>query len=326
MTQAPQSQTAGNARFKSPSSGQEDRLSARQREVVAEKLLHDATVSRVYADDIISCVADMVPNLHSELRLAFVLKLYDFIFRCGHFDGRDALKVFGGSFLTMLGREERSHFFGTLKAGLKADHVLSCEAHAWGIVHIAPVLEGDGMNEALSCLTGPAVRSALGSRTRDIVARFVLNMEGGRRADAARFLCGLIRRENARETLSDLVDVLTAITPALRDEDRVFVADAVAPLIFDTDAHVVRKALGYFTAAVRLLPVPHRLPFALMLTGLLKDVALSDDVVEALKRIEPSLATPEERARVEFALSFAEGLSEGGGGLLDFATPYMSPD
>lgn len=326
MTQAPQSQVVG----KSPQgviskSHNGAGLSTKKREDVAEKLLHDVTVSRVYAEDIVSCVVDMVPSLDAELRFYFVMKLYEFIFRCGHFDGRLSLKAFGGTFLTILKPEERSGFFAVLKSGLASDRVLACEANAWGLVHVAPMLDAAAVRDALLSLSGAAVRSALGSRARDVTARFVMNLDGALRLEAVRILCGLMRHKE-EGALSDLIDVLTAVMPALPDEGRVFVADAMAPLIFDTDARIVRKALGYFTAAVRLLPVSHRLPFALMLTGLLQDIALSEDVVEALKRIEPSLASPEERARIEFALGFADGREGCAGGLANFAAPYMSPD
>lgn len=323
MTELTQSHVADKAPLRSPASG--ERLSAKQREDVADRLLHDATVSRDYADDIVSCVADMVPNLDCELRYAFVMKLYEFIFRCGHFDGRDALKIFGGTFLTALCLEDRGRFLSALTSGLAPDKVLSCEANAWGFVHIAPVLDAAAACEALASLTGHSVRMTLGRQARDAAARFVLNLESEARAEGARYLAGLVR-EGAREALPDLIDVLTAIMPGLRDEERVYLADGVAPLIFDTDARIVRKALGYFAAAVRLLPVPHRLPFALMLTGLLQDIALSDDVVVALKSIEPSLSSPEERARIEFALSFTEHHEGEAGGLSDFAVPFMSPD
>lgn len=325
MTQAPQNRYVGTSPQGVFTGGSGDRLSAKLREDVAEKLLHDATVSRIYAEDIVSCVVDMVPNLGAELRFHFVMKLYEFIFRCGHFDGRVALKAFGGTFLTALSPEERASFVAILKSGLAAEKALACEANAWGFVHIAPILDADAARDALSSLTGEAVRSALGRDSRDVTARFILNLDGERRAEAVRFLCRFIRRSE-EDSLADLIDVLTAVMPVLPDEERVFVADAVAPLIFDTDARIVRKALNYFTAAVRLLPVPHRLPFALMLTGLLQDIALSDDVADALKKIEPSLATPEERARIEFALGFVDGRDGGYGGLMEFAVPCLSPD
>src|SRR5436305_1632987 len=91
---------------KTSAHGGTERLSSQERVAVAERLLKDATVSKIYVNDIVQCVADMVCEMDEKDRFGFAKQIYAFINDSQHYEGRETFRVFGDTLLGCLNENE----------------------------------------------------------------------------------------------------------------------------------------------------------------------------------------------------------------------------
>ena len=289
-----------------PEYGDPERLSSQERVTIAERLLKDASINKIYVDDIAQCVADMVPKMAENQRYAFSHKIYTFINDSQNFNGPETFKIFNEPFLSSLHENERLKLANVFCNGLQINHVTSCEAHLWGLVYVVPtlsVLDQKGYAQSIAVL---ARHESLRDMVYDGLSRLIFVLNRDQRADMTYYIAGNLGRGDAKDFKRFLVKVLQNVTSSLLEEDRILIADAVVPLIFDTDIHLVRQALEFFAKNTATLPIRQRYPYALMISGLANDASLGYEARETLKQLLPSIMATQEKEQIHWIITQGE--------------------
>lgn len=285
--------------LKTPAFGETERLGSQERVTVAERLLQDASVSKVYVNDIVRCVADMVCEMETDHRFSFAEKIFTFISSGQHFEGRETFCVFGDTLLPCLNEDERKKIAEMFLTGMAPNHVLSCEAHMWGLVMTIPTLTPVEQKSFTRHLLTLSVHVSLRDMVLDGVSRVIFTIPHHERLEMTFFIAENLKQSVNRDYERFILQILSNVTSSLPDNDRILIADAVVPMVFDADVHVVRKALGFFMRNLSTLPIKSRYPYALMITELIKDAALTQDAKEALQQILPALGSAQERTQIK---------------------------
>lgn len=318
-----------------PGYGDTERLSSQERVTVADRLLKDASVNKIYVDDITQCVADMVPKMEADQRFHFARKIYAFINDSQGFDGRETFKIFNDTLLFSLHENERIKLADIFRDGLQVNHVTACEAHLWGLVYVVPTLSAIDQKGYAQSAVLLARHESLRDMVHDGLSRLIFALNRDQRTDMAYYIAENLKRDETKDFKRFLVRVLQNVTSSVPEEDRILIADAVAPLIFDTDMHLVRRALDFFAKNTITLPLRQRYPYALMISGLANDMSLGYDVRETLRAILPSLMEAQEKEQIHWVITQSEGgfsatqpdaaFNKGGGNFAP-AHAYMNRD
>lgn len=290
----------------SPEYGDSERLSSQERVAVAERLLKDASVNKIYVDDIAQCVADMVPKMEADQRHHFTHKIYTFINDSQNFNGPETFKIFNESFLYSLQENERIKLANSFRDGLQINHVTSCEAHLWGLVYVVPTLSTFDQKIYAQSVVLLARHGPLRDMVHDGLSQLIFALSRDQRTDTAYHAAENLKREESKDFKCFLVKVLQNVTNSLPEEDRILIADAVVPLIFDMDMPLVRQALEFFAKNTAMLPIRQRYPYALMISGLTNDTSLGYDARETLKQILPSIMAAQEKEQIQWIITQSE--------------------
>lgn len=287
---------------KIPSTSSE-RLSAQERVTVAERLLNDISVNPLYLEDIVQCVAGMIPDMDAEARFIFAEKIYTFITNSGHFNGKETFKVFHESVLGSLNDKEKQSLAELFCTGLTANHVTSCEAHLWGLVSVMPHLPVLAHEKYFNVILKLMQHSSLQDMIFSAVTQLFFNLKFYERVHFAHFVMRRLQENKNSDDQKFLLALLSVVTPALNEPEKIMIADTVAPFLFSLNLPIARRALDYFVRNLGVLPANQRYTYILMVSGLMNEVSMMTEAREALEVMSKMLTTSPEKKYVTMILN-----------------------
>ncbi|EKD51832.1 MAG: hypothetical protein ACD_62C00170G0006 [uncultured bacterium] len=187
---------------------------------------------------------------------------------------------------------------------LKDSNPIQVEIALGGLVKIIPQLHLVNQKEFLHDILDLSQQSALHELTREALTALLLSLESSHCADLALFFADLLKKENWLSRRYFIIDLLKQIVSLLPENDRLMLADQVAPMIYFSDMTLVKKTISFFATTISLLPITQRFYYAQMIASLINDYNMRADVIDAVEKAIPHLANEHEK------LLFLELLSQ----------------
>lgn len=284
-------------------------LSDEQRHTLAQTLLSLICLNEATFDRGMMVLKYLIPHLSSDKRLEIIEGMVQVTHDLNKFDGEETFSFLDEIVLSSLTSSQRVILAEHLSKYLKPDHVLSCEAALWALSRIIPCLHSVNRKNCLADVL-MLVRQGIHKDTvLQMLTTVVTSVKRDERIDVAHFIGESLKANESSMLKVFIIDFLKQIMAAIPDRDREGLADCVAPLIYNTDLGVVRKALEYFQHNLKVIPADQRYSYILMMIGLVHDASLQSEVFEALEANLAHLEHEEEREHVTTVLTQFGGAS-----------------
>lgn len=238
----------------------------------------------------------LIPQMPETSRLGAVEKILDL---CQSTDlpyGKSTFHFLDNGLMQSLSPSQRAQIAARLRKSMDESRHFTREATLWGLVRVIPFLHSIHQREYAQSIFSLCGDGTMRHHALEALCSLIFSLSREPRMMLMMFFADELRRENDFLTKYFTLELLKKTSSALPEEPLLQVVDRVAPLIYSTDSDVVRKALDYFVAIMSFIPGGQRYCYIQMLSGLVNDGALREDVIVALDRLVPLLPTDEERA------------------------------
>lgn len=224
------------------------------------------------------------------------------------FDGIDTYKIFSDDVVKSLSSDEVELLLGMLQKDLSENHVVKCQAILGGMGRLLPYVSLELQKNYLQVFLSFISFSSFSDLGGRIIYQMMHQVQKINRSSWIQVMESILNEKEVKVEKELLIVVLQNIYPGLNSSDRVYVADVIAPFIYNRDRKIVRTALNFFQKSMNLIPENQRFSYCLMLAGLVRDLSLLVEVEELLKSSLECLNDPYEREQIQAVVKEAQGL------------------
>ncbi len=255
---------------------------------------------------VLRCLIEMTPNLEPDklfYRLSQIISLLNIKMPI---QGINQKTVISSEIIEKLQPLELISLAYELSEHMKGSGLLINDTSFWGLINILPHLHPLNQKEFaydVFMLTTNPDKQAL---VLDGLTSLLFQTDHDGKMNLTMFFAEMLNKEDQPHTRYFIIDLLTNMTPALPEVERVLIADHVAPFIYFEDLQLVKKSIDYFASVICLLPAHERFSYAEMIAGLSNNNSVRNEIINAIKKAVPFLESHHEKTTMLDLLSQLE--------------------
>lgn len=284
-------------------------LDVEQRYECIELLFAVSDVNPRVVGKVMSSVCKMIPYVSTDKRFSALTRMIALLHSAEDVFGREFYNMFDEGMVNSFMPLELISLAHLLSEGMQTASEAIKEVSLWGLVrvipHLHPVNQKEFALDIYEMHTHPLLRSTI----LEALNSLIYSMDQHSRSAMTFFFAETLKRDEEAEAKYFALDLLKKVTPALPENDRLVIADTVAPLIFFSDTRLVRRSIDYFAEAIHLLPAEDRFHYTEIVAGLINDVSVRSEVVRAIYKALPFLAGDSDRGHFSELIRQYQGSS-----------------
>lgn len=288
-----------------------DALSEQDRNEFIEKLFLKSEEAAAKNSSILLCLSYLVPKISNDKRYETILKMVSLVENSSEINGKAAFQFLEPKFMRSLGKKERLDLATLLKSQMQNGTLMNSEKNLWGLVRIIPHLHELHQKQFAQDIYLMIEDTYLRNQVLEALCNLVFSLNREERAGLTYFFGENLKKENGCAKKYFIIELLENVSSSLPENDRLTIADCVAPLLYNTDHDIARKSLDFFSGTISFLPSNQRSHYAQMISALVNDLTLKEDVLLSLEKIIPHITIDEERKPFENIMRlYASNLSK----------------
>lgn len=286
-------------------------LTAEEKHGLAVSLIDYAQTHTKQLDRMARIVGFMVPYIPANKRFSLLSRLINVLHDSEKDFGKDIYNALDFSVARYLQPLELLSLANLLSEFMHSQNNKWREASMWGLIRIIPHLHAVNQKEYAQDIYLLGAYPEMRGKVVDGLTSLIYSLNQEARTELTVFFADMLKKQDVLGSRGFAIDLLVRVTPSLPEEDRVIVADHVSPLIYFSDADLVKKSIRYFATVISLLPENERHHYTHMIAGLINDNTMRADVIRAIEKSLPFLTNSKDKLQfVELLMQYRNALTE----------------
>lgn len=258
-------------------------------------LIENCRVEKDLIPQVVQVAGYVIPQLGSGKRFTCLVRILEVLHESEHLYGKDVYNLLDFSVVRALMPLEIISLANILAGYVNQSPHRLKEVSIWGLVRLIPYMHSINQKEYANEIFQMHSDPQMHRQVLESLTTLIYSMDQGDRSNLIYFFADVFRKNESSEDKFFTIELLEKVTPALPERERLHVAEYAAPLVYFSDTNLVRKAIGFFSAIISLLPSEERFYYTQTVASLINDLSVKQDVIHAIEKSLPFLVRPEEK-------------------------------